>query len=105
MTFVTVSISTDSLDPQTEQVLSRVFSLGMATFYHPDRRLEIPDCFWYNEGSMGTRRSLDKLEFRAHMSVHDTVDVKEGEAKSARFTRDRFGKRHEINGIKKKQKD
>src|SRR3989338_9225044 len=102
MTFVTVSISTDSLDPQTEQVLSRAFSLGMASFYHPDRRLESPDCFWYNEASMGTRRSLDKLEFRAHMSVHDTVDVKEGEVKGARFTRDRFGKKHEI---REKRKD
>ncbi|MBI2095095.1 MAG: hypothetical protein HYT89_02885 [Candidatus Omnitrophica bacterium] len=51
---------------------------------------------------MGTRRSLDKLEFRAHMSVHDTVDVKDAEAKGVRFTRDRFGKKHEI---KEKQKD
>ena len=45
---------------------------------------------------MGTRRSLNKLEFKAHMSIHNTVDVKEDEAKNSPFTRDRFGKKHEI---------
>jgi len=45
---------------------------------------------------MGTNRSLNKLERRAHRSIHDTVEVTD-EAKTAKsFTRDRFGKKQVI---------
>ena len=61
---------------------------------------------------MGTIRSLNKLEFKAHMSIHNSTEVKEEEAHEAQqFTRDRFGKKHalssedgsvRIKGLKKK---
>ena len=43
---------------------------------------------------MATHRSLNKLEFKAHMSIHNFVEVKEGETHDSNFTRDRFGKNH-----------
>ena len=44
---------------------------------------------------MSTHRSLNKLEFKAHMSIHNFVEVPEGEVhESTAFTRDRFGKKH-----------
>ena len=44
---------------------------------------------------MPTNRSLNKLEFKAHMSIHNFVEVPEGEAHEAKaFTRDRLGKKH-----------
>lgn len=44
---------------------------------------------------MTTHRSLNKLEFKAHMSIHNFVEVPEGEFhESAAFTRDRLGKKH-----------
>ncbi len=43
---------------------------------------------------MTTHRSLNKLEFKAHMSIHNMVDVPENESRDTNFTRDRFGKRH-----------
>ena len=45
---------------------------------------------------MATRRSLNKLEFKAHMSIHNLVDVKEDETHGSNFTRDRFGKNHRL---------
>jgi len=43
---------------------------------------------------MATHRSLNKLEFKAHMSIHNKVEVPEGESHDANYTRDRFGKNH-----------
>lgn len=45
---------------------------------------------------MVTRRSLNKLERKAHMSIHHTKEVKEEEEQLSSFTRDRFGKKHKI---------
>lgn len=46
---------------------------------------------------MTTHRSLNKLEFKAHMSIHNVADVPaEGSSASVCSTRDRFGRRHEI---------
>ena len=44
-----------------------------------------------------THRSLNKLEFKAHMSIHNKVEVSEGETHEASHTRDRFGKKHRIS--------
>ena len=47
---------------------------------------------------MATIRSLNKLEFKAHMSIHNSAEVKEEEAHEAQqFTRDRFGKKHALS--------
>lgn len=43
---------------------------------------------------MTTHRSLNKLEFKAHMSIHNMVEVSEQEMGNSNFTRDRLGKRH-----------
>lgn len=45
---------------------------------------------------MATHRSLNKLEFKAHMSIHNMVDVPENESHDTNYTRDRFGKRHRL---------
>lgn len=47
---------------------------------------------------MTTKRSLNKLEWKAHMSIHNTMEVNEhGEVHpDACFTRDRFGKKQEV---------
>ena len=45
---------------------------------------------------MVTRRSLNKLERKAHMSIHNTVEVVEEEVSEVSNTRDRFGKKHKI---------
>ena len=47
---------------------------------------------------MTTHRSLNKLERRAHMSIHNKVEVFEvQELRQTGFTRDRFGKKHGIS--------
>ncbi len=47
---------------------------------------------------MTTHRSLNKLEFKAHMSIHNFTDVVENETHEARNrTRDRFGKSHALS--------
>ena len=47
---------------------------------------------------MATHRSLNKLEFKAHMSIHNFTEVPEGEIHEARNgTRDRFGKTHPLS--------
>ena len=46
---------------------------------------------------MTTHRSLTKLERKAHMSIHNKVEITDeitSEEKS--LTRDRFGKKHKI---------
>ena len=44
---------------------------------------------------MATHRSLNKLEFKAHMSIHNFVEVPEQEGhESTAFTHDRLGKKH-----------
>ena len=46
---------------------------------------------------MATHRSLNKLEFKAHMSIHNFTEVPEGETHETRNgTRDRFGKTHPL---------
>lgn len=46
---------------------------------------------------MSTNRSLNKLEFKAHMSIHNIVPVSEEEThESSSYTRDRFQKKHRI---------
>lgn len=48
--------------------------------------------------AMTTKRSLNKLERKAHMNIHNTMEVVEGEMHpDACYTRDRFGKKQEIN--------
>ena len=46
---------------------------------------------------MTTHRSLNKLEFKAHMSIHNKVEVSDAGAHEASHTRDRFGKKHRIS--------
>ncbi len=46
---------------------------------------------------MSTNRSLNKLEFKAHMSIHNKVAVSEEETHESNYTRDRFGKNHRIS--------
>ena len=46
---------------------------------------------------MPTKRSLNKMEFKAHMSIHDSTEVKDEEIQEERhYTRDRFGKKHAL---------
>ena len=45
---------------------------------------------------MTTHRSLNKLEFKAHMNIHNLIDVPDSEDNSSNFTRDRFGKKHAL---------
>ncbi len=46
---------------------------------------------------MATNRSLNKLEFKAHMSIHNKVAVPDGETHESNYTRDRFGRNHRIS--------
>jgi hypothetical protein len=46
---------------------------------------------------MATHRSLNKLEFKAHMSMHNFVEVPEEETQGPNSTRDRFGKKHNLS--------
>jgi hypothetical protein len=46
---------------------------------------------------MTTHRSLNKLEFKAHMSIHNFTDVPEQESAGSNGTRDRFGKTHRLS--------
>ena len=47
---------------------------------------------------MTTHRSLNKLERRAHMSIHNKVEVFDvQELRQTGFTSDRFGKKHGIS--------
>ena len=49
---------------------------------------------------MVTHRSRNKLERKAHMNIHDTIDVAQDEARKLELasggTRDRFGKNHVV---------
>lgn len=47
---------------------------------------------------MTTHRSLNKLEYKAHMSIHNTAEVAsaENEMHESAFTRDRLGRRHKL---------
>lgn len=51
---------------------------------------------------MTTHRSRNKLERKAHMNMHDTIEVVDvpAEPDTAHFTRDRFGKKHDIGAAK-----
>ena len=53
---------------------------------------------------MTTRRSLNKLEFKAHMNIHNSVDISGSEAGETRSTRDRFGKKHDLTAALGKQR-
>lgn len=46
---------------------------------------------------MTTHRSLNKLEFKAHMSIHNKAEVPETEEREGNYTHDRFGKKHCVN--------
>ena len=46
--------------------------------------------------AMTTRRSLTKLERKAHMSIHNTVDVTDKSCRMVSYTKDRFGKKHDV---------
>lgn len=46
---------------------------------------------------MATHRSLNKLERKAHMSIHNHLDVVEEPVLVSSYTRDRFGKKHDIS--------
>jgi len=45
------------------------------------------------------------MERKAHMNIHDTVDVAEEESHKrgglSSFTKDRFGKKHEVSSRKR----
>lgn len=45
---------------------------------------------------MSAHRSLNKLERKAHMNIHNTVEVTGNEMDAKCFTRDRFGKRQAL---------
>lgn len=45
---------------------------------------------------MTTHRSRNKMERRAHMNIHDTIEVADVEAPREANTRDRFGKQHRL---------
>ena len=45
---------------------------------------------------MATHRSLNKLEFKAYMSIHNMTEVSIEEMQGSHWTRDRFGKNHGI---------
>ncbi len=47
---------------------------------------------------MVTHRSLNKLERRAHMSIHNTIEVVAAEELDSSHTRDRFGRKHKVAG-------
>ena len=46
---------------------------------------------------MTTHRSLNKLEFKAHMSIHNKVEVSDSQMQDSNRTRDRFGKSHSVS--------
>ncbi len=48
---------------------------------------------------MATHRSLNKMEFKAHMSMHNVVEMPEEEARGSHSTRDRFGKKHDLSDV------
>ena len=45
---------------------------------------------------MATHRSLNKLERKAHGSMHDTMEVTDEDKAAKSFTRDRFGKKQGV---------
>ena len=64
--------------------------VSSSTFTHKKFYATIP--------RMTTHRSLNKLEFKAHMSIHNFTEVREDESHEAHlFTRDRFGKKHALS--------
>ena len=47
---------------------------------------------------MSTHRSRNKMERKAHMNIHDTIEVVDGQSQeTASFTKDRFGKKHHLS--------
>ena len=52
---------------------------------------------------MVTHRSRNKLERKAHMNIHDTMDVSLDEvrraSRSSSYTKDRFGKKHALGTL------
>lgn len=48
---------------------------------------------------MVTHRSLNKMERKAHMNIHNVKDVAEDDIQQnskSNYTRDRFGKKHKV---------
>lgn len=46
---------------------------------------------------MTTHRSLNKLERRAHMSIHNTLEVTGENHNELSYTRDRFSKKQTVS--------
>ena len=53
---------------------------------------------------MTTHRSLNKLEFKAHMSIHNKVEVSEAQIQGSHTTRDRFGKKQSVTPAREKRR-
>lgn len=56
---------------------------------------------------MTTHRSLNKMERKAHMNIHNVKDVAQDEAEKRaglHYTRDRFGKKHSVEPRKNENK-
>ena len=52
---------------------------------------------------MVTHRSLNKLERKAHMNIHNTIEVSDEDKASKSFTRDKFGKKQAVTKYEEKQ--
>ena len=51
---------------------------------------------------MSTKRSLNKLERKAHMNIHNTVEVREEhDLRDQSYVVDRFGKKHPVPPVKR----
>lgn len=52
---------------------------------------------------MTTHRSRNKLERKAHMNMHDILEVPDVESQdhALRYTRDRFGKKQPVEPVEK----
>ena len=51
---------------------------------------------------MATHRSRNKLERRAHMNIHNTVEVLNETPVAKNYTRDRFGKKQKAEEKREK---
>ena len=50
-----------------------------------------------------TRRSLNKLERKAHMSLHDTIELTDEEKNGQNFSWDRFGEKQAVPNNEEKK--
>ena len=67
--------------------------------------IAVSDAFVIQYAPMTTHRSLTKLEFKAHMSIHNVAEVPaESSPADVCATRDRFGRKHEIRPVPRSRK-